>query len=47
MLSTCTPLPALFGEPPLAPMVLISAGVARGHGVGGVLRRDVKLHLRG
>ncbi len=22
-------------------------GVARGHGVGGVLRRDVKLHLRG
>ncbi len=23
MLSTCTPLPALFGEPPLAPMVLI------------------------
>lgn len=25
MLSTCTPLPALFGEPPLAPMVLISA----------------------
>ena len=25
MLSACTPLPALFGEPPLAPMVLISA----------------------